>query len=520
VVIREKALGPKHPDVATSLNNLAMVFSELGRYVEAEPLYKRSVAIYEQALGPDHINVANSVNNLALLYQAQGRYTDAEPLYQRSLAIREKALGPDHPDVAASLNNLAELYSAQERNADARPLYQRSLAILEKALRPDHPAVATSLNNLAGLYFRQGRYADAEPLYERSLAIVETALGPDHPSVATSLNNLAELRRAQGRFADAEPLYRHSLAILGKALGPDHPNVATSLNNLALLYSNLGRYVDAEPLFKRSSAIVESALGPDHPDVAASLNALATLYNSQNRYADALPLVRTAAQKGFDLKGTHLTVLAGALATSVITKPAALTESYRVVQQSASSAASKAINQLSIRFAAGTDELAQLVRRDQDLLAENESLGKLLIDAVSREPSKRDVAKERRVRDRIQSVAAERAEIRTLLIQRFPDYAALSKPQPLTVGQTQTLLADDEAVVVLDFDAKSYAWVITRTSADWIELDISAKDLSEQVKSLRSSLTFDIDKPFDTQLAFNPRIWAPFVVVGEPARGK
>jgi hypothetical protein len=34
---------------------------------------------------------------------------DAEPLYKRSLAIAEKALGVEHPDVAAALNNLAVL---------------------------------------------------------------------------------------------------------------------------------------------------------------------------------------------------------------------------------------------------------------------------------------------------------------------------------------------------------------------------------------------------------------------------
>ena len=70
-----------------------------------------------------------SLNNLAALYDDQGRYADAEPLYKRSLAIREKALGPDHPDVATSLNNLAVLYDEQGRYADAEPLYKRSLAI-------------------------------------------------------------------------------------------------------------------------------------------------------------------------------------------------------------------------------------------------------------------------------------------------------------------------------------------------------------------------------------------------------
>src|SRR4051794_13044829 len=73
-----------------------------------------------------------------------GRFADAEPLYRRSLAIREKALALDHTDVATSLNGLALLYDTLRRYADAEPLYRRSLAIYEKALGPDHLFVATS----------------------------------------------------------------------------------------------------------------------------------------------------------------------------------------------------------------------------------------------------------------------------------------------------------------------------------------------------------------------------------------
>ncbi len=57
--------------------------------------------------------MAASLNNLAELYRAQGQYAQAEPLYKRSLAIVEKALGPDHPNVATSLNNLALLYKTR-----------------------------------------------------------------------------------------------------------------------------------------------------------------------------------------------------------------------------------------------------------------------------------------------------------------------------------------------------------------------------------------------------------------------
>jgi tetratricopeptide (TPR) repeat protein len=62
----------------------------------------------EKALGKDHPDMATSLNNLAILYDDQGKYAEAEPLLLRSLAIMEKALGKDHPNVATSLNNLGK----------------------------------------------------------------------------------------------------------------------------------------------------------------------------------------------------------------------------------------------------------------------------------------------------------------------------------------------------------------------------------------------------------------------------
>jgi tetratricopeptide (TPR) repeat protein len=71
-----------------------------------------SPAVAEKSFGPEHPNIATSLNNLAELYRAQGQYEEAEPLYRRALAISEKALEPDHPDVATILNNLALLHQA------------------------------------------------------------------------------------------------------------------------------------------------------------------------------------------------------------------------------------------------------------------------------------------------------------------------------------------------------------------------------------------------------------------------
>ncbi len=296
LVTREKALGPDHPDVALSLNNLAELYKSLGDYAKAEPLGQRSLAIREKALGSDHPDVALSLNNLAELYRALGDYAKAEPLYKRSLDIWEKALGPDHPDVALSLNNLAELYKSLGDYAKVEPLYKRSLDIWEKILGPDHPDVALSLNNLAELYRALGDYAKVEPLHKRALAITEKALGPEHPDVARSLNNLAVLYDSLGDFAKAELLCERSLSIFEKALGPEHTDVATSLNNLAGLYSSIGDYAKAEPLYKRSLSIREKALGPEHTDVATSLNNLALLYAARDNFPKAHDLFQKAQQ--------------------------------------------------------------------------------------------------------------------------------------------------------------------------------------------------------------------------------
>ena len=48
-----------------------MLYHAQAKYAEAEPLNLRALAIWEEALGPDHPDVAQSLNNLAELYRVQ-----------------------------------------------------------------------------------------------------------------------------------------------------------------------------------------------------------------------------------------------------------------------------------------------------------------------------------------------------------------------------------------------------------------------------------------------------------------
>ena len=69
----------------------------MGDYEKALPLYQRALEIIEKVLGPQHPDVATTLNNLAVLYESMGDYEKALPLYQRALEIREKVLGSATP---------------------------------------------------------------------------------------------------------------------------------------------------------------------------------------------------------------------------------------------------------------------------------------------------------------------------------------------------------------------------------------------------------------------------------------
>lgn len=465
-----------------------------GKYSEALPLAQGMVASLEKS--DNGRELAAAVNNLAQVYAGQGRDDLAEPLYKRAIALMEKSLGLDTPLLSAELTNLAALYQRQGRFTEAEPLFKRALAVSEKGLSREHPDVGRALNNLATLYVKQERQAEAEPLFQRALAIYQKAAGPEHPAVATVLNNIGQVDRDLNRDPDAEAPIKRSLTIREKVLGPDHPDVARSLNNLAGLYEHQRRYADAEPLYRRALAVRERALGPDHPDVVTSTSNLAYFLYVSGRTADALPLAETTLATDRAQLRVVLPILFAARQQFLLADDKALNEALAAIQRGTQSSAASAVNKLAVRLAAGSDRLAELVRRDQDLAAESEALDKAIIAAVSKQSGQRDLAAEQRSRARIAAIANERAGLQKTLAVEFPAYASLSNPLPLVLKDIQLLLSTDEAMVLYSVvDKQSYVVAITREGVDWKEIPLGADALTQKVTAFRKGL--DVGKARD-----------------------
>jgi tetratricopeptide (TPR) repeat protein len=88
-----------------NLNNLGAAAAARGRTAEAEQLYQRALQLKEKLLGPEHPDVAITLNNLATLRISQLRFAEAATMYQRALAIFERVFGPGHPRVVGCEKN-------------------------------------------------------------------------------------------------------------------------------------------------------------------------------------------------------------------------------------------------------------------------------------------------------------------------------------------------------------------------------------------------------------------------------
>ena len=105
-----------------TLHNLVIQYAQAGRYEVAVPLCRQALDDLEKTHGHMHPDVATMLNILALVFRDQNKFHEALQLLQEALNIREQTLGHDHPAVAATLNNLAVLYGKKNRYKEAGKL--------------------------------------------------------------------------------------------------------------------------------------------------------------------------------------------------------------------------------------------------------------------------------------------------------------------------------------------------------------------------------------------------------------
>jgi tetratricopeptide (TPR) repeat protein len=182
LTIYQNVYGSDVPEMVGTLLYLADLFENSMNYrgfssfeqiqtdeKHAEQHYQRALIIRERAYGPDHPDVAKNLKQLAKTCYLQGKFAQAKPLFERALLILEKVYGSEAPEMATTLTEIAESYMTQRHfQGDteaghyfaciekAEEYLKQALLIREKILGADHPDTFATFDKLWGFYVNAG----------------------------------------------------------------------------------------------------------------------------------------------------------------------------------------------------------------------------------------------------------------------------------------------------------------------------------------------------------------------------
>jgi tetratricopeptide (TPR) repeat protein len=89
LAIQENILGSNHPDIAGSLENIAICLKLKGNLMEAEAMYRRAIQIMEKIFGLNHPQLINCLEGIGAVLEKIGNLEDANLFFKRVQSISE-----------------------------------------------------------------------------------------------------------------------------------------------------------------------------------------------------------------------------------------------------------------------------------------------------------------------------------------------------------------------------------------------------------------------------------------------
>lgn len=88
--------------------------------MEAEALIQNTLEVQKRVLGCHHPDVGSTMHNLAVIKEEQGMHAEACDLFEKTLTIKTLALGVQHPSTLKTAYNLQIVRDRRDRKQRAR----------------------------------------------------------------------------------------------------------------------------------------------------------------------------------------------------------------------------------------------------------------------------------------------------------------------------------------------------------------------------------------------------------------
>lgn len=457
-----------------------------GRYVDAEMAFRRSLKEFEEfrvngakfgsendilqeAEGAER-NVENMLTKLAYILQLQGRLAEAQ-LYARQLVERAQlrqgsnsfASGRGHRVMSVIFSERG-LYTDAEREARAAIADLKGAGVLPFAFNMVHAQQALAVS-LAG----QEKWHDAAIVFAEAKDVLQAdpvlhdKLGLGSPHWALTLIQVGDPERA---IAMLEKMLVKQLKLQPETAF--QPSITRGLLGLAQYFA--GQENLAEASFRLAvPSMLENIHQLTSEDQGTSASEIMTR-KIVDGYIDLL-IHRYQAQR---------TVPSG--------DP--LNLAFRYADMASANSVRHAVAVGAARSSLGNAELAEMVRREQDMSQRISTFGQTLEHLNEMRDQQLVQSSIDLMRQDIEQTRSARIKLRNDIARRFPSYIGLINPRTPSISEIANLLQPDEAFISIHpTDNKTYVWLIrSGLPPSYAAIDISKSNLDDIVNSLRKAL--------------------------------
>jgi CHAT domain-containing protein/Tfp pilus assembly protein PilF len=326
-------------EIFRSISNLAGLYSEQGRTLQAKQLYKKIVLqapdgiehdLYRKAaknlvwLYETHDEMDSALHLLDVLHANGARHTIDQPLqeyeirlargrinrklrkYEEAKVILESLLeelkGKNAPGLAAlyiqSLQESGFLYLSTGAFNKAEKNILQGFRLLKAQQPVDNALLTEVLNSLASVYEKLSIYDKAVAYYQEALSLCQQLQQPNSLLCTTLQSNLAGIHLKQGNIPLAISSYEQIRKNLAGVVPESSPFFITILNNLASAYRKNNQYPQASQHLEQAYQLIQK-YKLENDDLAATvMNNMAVLLTVQGKYDQAIPYYT----KAYDIK--------------------------------------------------------------------------------------------------------------------------------------------------------------------------------------------------------------------------
>lgn len=466
-----------------------------------------------------------------------GRYGEAEEGFRACVEASKEAIGAGSdlsspsaaylPLCGANLVTvLISLGKLAEAEAVALDVQRFAADYAERHQRPLF-RVRNAVPVLANVQMQQGRFLEASRTLEAGLGELRRLRAPEHSSVVAGLRWQAAMSEmARGNWAAAEALHRarydglRTNATAARVEGQASPEWGYTLlrlgqNDRALeilkrVAANRDRHQDELSIsraeghaFLGLGLAANGRRGEALAEMAVAVPRLLELAQGERSSADAGAL--RAIRLGWILDG-YVGLLGDIAARGEKAPFDPVDEAFRYADLARGSVVQRALLAAASRTQIDNPQLAEMVRREQDLEREMSALSDALNSLLARGRAGAQDKAVAAMRADFERMQAEHRAMRKTLAEQFPEYGSLTDPSPPRLAEVARQLKAGQVLLSIYVGQKqSLVWAVGGKGAPgFAVVDAGGETVAALVARVRKSLEPQGDEipPFDFAAAY------------------